>query len=780
MTSSKAAVAALLCCVSALVIGCSTSQFVGPDTTPATGAAIHGSVHGGQNPITSAAIQLWTVGSSGYGSAAATLGPQLTTDPVLGTFTYPANSYTCPSSSTQVYITSSGGNPGLGSGTNANILLVAALGSCGNLGSSTNININEVTTAAAAFALGQYFTPAVGGPSSGDSFGAPNTTQAQAAIANAMLTVNNLVNTSTGNAVTSANLLGTASSPITAWSIASNVATFTATNSLVAGGLVTLSGFGTSTFFNGQTVTVLSTGLSGTQFEADLTHANGSATEAGAFSVDITATPESAKLYSIANILATCVNSAGGTTGCGTLFADVTPSGGTAPTDTLQAAVYMSLNPTSANATAYPTNMSTLCGLVPATAAFQAFSGLGSCPATTPTDWTLGIHYTDPSTLNDPQNVAADASGNIWVVNHNGTTSASLTELSAGVPATSVLPGTPLVNVSTIGGFSISAVQPRNEAIDTNGNVWLDTTSTAQMLEYNSSSPSSSVAFTPTTFGSPYGIAIDGNNDVFYATESSSADFQVIEFLGGSLAASAEVEYALDSPRQQGEYAAIDPSGNLWVTNGSSTSGLENNIFQMSGYNEATACTVFPCNVSTTGDTTLTQTYTNISAGGSVPTLSEPFGIAAGKAGTGVWFADETSGSYAVTNMTSTTAGTNYGSATSINKPQYVAVDGVGNVWVSNGGSSSNGSVSEFVGSGASVGTVLSPVNTGTAPFTTTGFTHSGINTAEGIAIDPSGNVWTAGEVAATGGVFEIVGAAAPTVTPISLSLKNSTVGVKP
>jgi hypothetical protein len=783
MTSSKAAVAALLCCVSALVTGCATSQFANSDTTPVAGAALRGTVYGGQNPITSAAVQLWTVGTGGYGSAAAKLGPQLTTDPVAGTFTYPASPFTCPSSSTQVYITSSGGNPGLGSGVNANIMLVAALGNCGNLSSSTNIVINEVTTAAAAFALGQYFTAGVGGPSSGDSFGAPNTTQAQAGIANAMLTVNNLVTTSSGTAVTSVSF-PTSTSAITAWSITSNVATFTAANNLVAGELVTLSGFGTSTFFNGLTVTVLSTGLSGTQFEANVTHANGSATEAGAFNVNVTATPESAKLYSIANILATCVNSAGGTTGCGTLFSDVTPSGGTAPTDTLQAAVYMSLNPTSANTTAYPANLVAICGLVTAT---PAFSSTGGCPGTAPTDWTLGIQYTNASVLNDPQNVAADASGNIWVVNHNGTTSASLTELSGGVPATSVLPGTPLVNVTTIGGQSISAIQPRNEAIDTNGNVFLDTTSSARMLEYNGGA---GVSFSPSGFGSPYGIAIDGNNNVFYTTESSSATFQVMEFLNDSLASTAQVEYALDSPQQQGEYAAIDTAGNLWVTNGSSTSGLESNIFQMSGYNGATAgvCTVFPCVATTTGDTTLTQTYTNmVSATGSVPTLSEPFGIATGAGGL-VWTANVTGNT--VTAMSSTTAGIDYGSGgagvgASLNKPTFIAIDGVGNVWTTNN-TSSPGSVSEFVGTGTTtttppIGTVLSPVITATTGFTTTvGFSHAGIATAEGIAIDPSGNVWVASQVAATGGVFELVGAAAPTVTPISLALKNAKIGGRP
>lgn len=68
---------------------------------------------------------------------------------------------------------------------------------------------------------------------------------------------------------------------ITAWSITSNVATFTCANGFVVGSEVKLSGFPTSTFFNGQIATVKSTGLSSSQFEANFIHANGSATETG-------------------------------------------------------------------------------------------------------------------------------------------------------------------------------------------------------------------------------------------------------------------------------------------------------------------------------------------------------------------------------------------------------------------------------------------------------------------------------------------------------------------
>jgi streptogramin lyase len=692
-TWNKAAACVLLCGVCGLVTGCTTTQFIGPDNSPVAGAALSGVVHGGQNPITGASIQMWTVGTSGYGSAASGLGPTLTTDPVNGTFTYTAHSYTCPTSSSQVYITSQGGNPGLGSGVNNNIMLVAALGSCGNLSSSTNIVINEVSTAAAAFALGQYFTTTFGSGST-DSFGSPVT--AEPFLANAMLTAGNLVTLSTGYPVTSTTLTG-------------------------AGGSVTV-------------------------------------------------TPESTKLLSIANILATCVNSAGGTSGCGTLFADVTPTGGTAPTDTLQAAVYMSLNPTSANATAYPANLQALCGLVTAT---PVFSSTGGCPGTTPTDWTLGILYTNSTALNDPQNIAADASGNIWVLNHNGTTSASLTELSGGTPASSIQPGTPLVNASTIAGFDFHALQPRNEAIDTAGNVWFVTSSSpAQVIEYVPGGTSVDLV-DPTNKGA-YGITIDGNNNVFYTHESGSSTYSVMELLGGNT--SSVVEYPVYSPgatNQQPEFAALDTSGVLWMTNGSSTSGLEQNIFQMSAYNGAVTgvCTVFPCNVSTTGDTTLTQVYTDVvSATGSVPTLSEPSGIAAGALAS-VWTANYTGNT--VTQMTSATTGTNYGSATSVNKPDYVAVDGVGNVWVTNNGTTS---VSEF----GSSGSVLSPVNTGTAPFTAVGFLHGGLSAPAGVAVDPSGNVWFAGNNSSTPGVMEIVGAGAPTVTPISLALKNAKVASKP
>jgi len=61
---------------------------------------------------------------------------------------------------------------------------------------------------------------------------------------------------------------------ITSFAIASNVVTFQAVNNFIAGQQVQISGLGVGTYLNGQALTVLATGLSGTQFECNFTHPN--------------------------------------------------------------------------------------------------------------------------------------------------------------------------------------------------------------------------------------------------------------------------------------------------------------------------------------------------------------------------------------------------------------------------------------------------------------------------------------------------------------------------
>ncbi|CAN5561099.1 hypothetical protein BH10ACI4_BH10ACI4_18070 [soil metagenome] len=138
-------------------IGCSLNTAMQP--LPAA-SRLTASVYGGSQPVSGATIQLYAMGTSGNGSPSV---PLLTTplfSDTRGSFTLPTQ-ISCPDSTNQVYITATGGNPGLPSvATNLKISLMALLGVCSSLGSSTQIKINEVTTVAAVWSFRQFMASA--------------------------------------------------------------------------------------------------------------------------------------------------------------------------------------------------------------------------------------------------------------------------------------------------------------------------------------------------------------------------------------------------------------------------------------------------------------------------------------------------------------------------------------------------------------------------------------------------------------------------------------------
>ncbi|HZZ38459.1 MAG TPA: Ig-like domain repeat protein [Acidobacteriaceae bacterium] len=95
-----------------------------------------------------------------------------------------------------------------------------------------------------------------------------------------------------------------------------------------------------------------------------------------------------------------------------------------------------------------------------------------------------------------------------------------------------------------------------------------------------------------------------------------------------------------------------------------------------------------------------------------------------------------------------------------LNAPFSLAIDGGGQVWVTNG----NSTVSLFS-------------NTGMALSPSSGFTDSSLSTPSGIAIDLGGSVWIANKGAST--LTRILGAAAP-AAPLSTAAKNNTTGARP
>jgi len=136
-----------------LLIGCGTGASTAADLAGAQKVIkVSGVVHGGQPPVSGAAIQLYTVGIGGLKSASTPLIASTAPTGSDGSFNI-TGAFSC-TNATQVYIVSTGGNTG--SGTNSSIALAAALGPCTSLNSGTYIVINEVTTIAAAYALAPF------------------------------------------------------------------------------------------------------------------------------------------------------------------------------------------------------------------------------------------------------------------------------------------------------------------------------------------------------------------------------------------------------------------------------------------------------------------------------------------------------------------------------------------------------------------------------------------------------------------------------------------------
>lgn len=177
-------VALLISTLSFLVTGCANAPTVGTgDQTP---AYFQGTVHGGQQPVANATIQIYTVGTTFDGSSATPLLSQVVKTDSNGNFSL-KSLYSC-NNATLVYLLATGGDPGVGA-ANPNLALMAALGPCSSLGPSTFISVNEVTTVAAVAALAPFM-------SSGTAIGSSATDQS--ALVAAFGVASQLANTTTG------------------------------------------------------------------------------------------------------------------------------------------------------------------------------------------------------------------------------------------------------------------------------------------------------------------------------------------------------------------------------------------------------------------------------------------------------------------------------------------------------------------------------------------------------------------------------------------------------
>jgi streptogramin lyase len=614
-----------------------------------------GRAHGGYQPVSGSVVSLFEVGTTGYGSAP-TLLATTTTNARGG---WNIASFTCSPANAELYLTSVGGNAGLG--TNSAINLLAAIGPCNSL--PAFVNINEVTTVASVFALRSFITFT----GTRTNIGAPATNAT--GLANAAAQVANLVNVTNGRAL--------ATTP---------------------GG-------------------------------------NGA--------------PPQATINTLADLLVTCVSSAGPSSAeCTSLLADATPSSGTAPTNTASATFDIAANPINNVAELY-----TLAASAPFTPTLNA----------SPDSWALLLTYTEVS-LSTPDGTAIDSGGNIWMINASSNTLSKFNPVGVALSSGAGFTG---------GGLS----DPFSLAIDESGNVWVSNLGNSSVSEFDESGDAISSAtgyVVEGGSGAPLGLALDqsGNLWLMYILVDGQLNVPKIDELEGGntppfscpsttvtgdtgCPISPSGGYTGGGLLNASEYLAIDATGNVWLAN-TNEDATANSVSEfVGGATPPTSCPSPP----SPGDT---GCPISPAAGYSGGGLDNATGITV-DAASKVWVSNFDGNSLSTfiggttppascsvppvagdTGCPLSPAGGYTGGG--LNGPAELSSDSAGHIWAIN---FANSGVAEFT----STGLPLSPSD---------GFddTAYGVN----VAIDASGNVWY-GDIN-TNTLRELIGLAAPVKTP--------------
>ena len=389
-------------------------------------------------------------------------------------------------------------------------------------------------------------------------------------------------------------------------------------------------------------------------------------------------------INTLANILASCVNSTGpASSACTTLLADAKSGGstGTTPTDTATAAINIAHNPGANIAALYALG-------TPSPPFSPALSAQ-------PNDFTIGIALTGGG-LGYAIHIAIDGLGNAWLP--NGVIHNTVTEYSNLGAALSPSGG------YTGGGLS----SPHDVAIDSSGNAWF-ANSASVIPELNSSgSPVSSTGYSGNGVSVPNTIAIDGSNNVWLGNGSSP--FNVIDISDAGTFLSGSSGYTSDGVSSTG--MAIDGSGNVWMANSfNSLEEFNRSVVLQSGASGYKGGGMSNTNglaidnggnvwITSVGASTVAK-FSNAgvaissSSGYTGGCINDPYGIAIDGGGN-VWVANSTGN--CITKLSSAGAilsGSTGYTGGLLNAPAGIAIDGSGDLWIMN---ENNSNVIEFIG----------------------------------------------------------------------------------
>jgi hypothetical protein len=387
-------------------------------------------------------------------------------------------------------------------------------------------------------------------------------------------------------------------------------------------------------------------------------------------------------------------------------------SNGTTPltADTFSAALGMTQN----------TGLVSIGGLWALAQQSAAFSPVMSAA---PPDWTLMLSYAVNNAYQPDQ--AIDAAGNLWIL-YQTNPNAQLFQVGP----------TGAVTTYDVAGSGFSNGNSDALAIDANGNVWIG--GTGQVAEFGvvggqfgeiGGAPFMSGNLTSSLCGGTAQMAFDGAGNLWLADAnvcSQNANSNNIVELNSSGTVLSGANGWLLAPTSTSTLIrglAVDANGSAWAL-----TGLELNELNSAG----------------------AQVHTFTSADTGVDWID----LAIASGGTDMWITDIGENSAFLYSASADSVAQKKSGG--LLKPQGVAIDGAGHVWIANQGVSGSPTVPPSVTELISNGLPLSPSG---------GFQSAGsLDGAEAISVDQSGNVWI-GDAGAT--VYELVGAGAPTRNPI-------------
>jgi prepilin-type N-terminal cleavage/methylation domain-containing protein len=175
--------------------------------------------------------------------------------------------------------------------------------------------------------------------------------------------------------------------------------------------------------------------------------------------------------------------------------------------------------------------------------------------------------------LANPQGVAIDSSGNIWEVDYDNQrvqefNSAGTWLRSIGGPPASTCVTIPsgTVPACPAGAAPGQFNHPVSVVIDSNSNVWVTDFTNARVQEFNSSGTYLNALSSGHLTG-PWGITIDASGN-FWVADRGSETIQEFNSSGVYLNTFDGANGSANGQFMQETDIAIDPSGNLWVTDG--------------------------------------------------------------------------------------------------------------------------------------------------------------------------------------------------------------------